>query len=134
MGYRSDVALALTKAGVETLNRKLDEDALNRVKKQHVKELISHAQKHFIDESGDESWYWEQIKWYTDWKDDYPEIHFIDSLLRELNEDEFYFIRIGEDYDDVEIRGLWLDNPFEITLCREIIFDNEILSSDNSQK
>lgn len=43
--------------------------------------------------------------------------------MDEAEEEEFYFVRTGEDYEDNEIRGLWWDNPFGITLCREIVLD-----------
>ena len=40
-----------------------------------------------------------------------------------LPEEEFYFVRIGEDYEDKEISSLWWDNPFNISFCREIVLD-----------
>ena len=45
---------------------------------------------------------------------------FIENLLAELDWKDFLFIRIGEDYDDTEVRGDFWDNPFEIRLERSI--------------
>ena len=45
---------------------------------------------------------------------------FIESFLTSLEEKEYRFMRIGEDYEDVEIRGCFVDNPFEMELSRQI--------------
>lgn len=64
------------------------------------------------------------MKWFTGDLVYYRDIHFIESVLAELDESDYYFIRIGEDTDDNEIRGLWFDNPFAIILHREIVLDS----------
>ena len=65
-------------------------------------------------EEGDFFMYWNHIKWY----ESYPEIQVIEEFIQELEgegEDDFpdvedvhsrwRFVRIGEDYDDVEDKG-----------------------------
>ena len=42
----------------------------------------------------------------------------------DADDEEFYFVRFGEDYEDNEINGLWRDNPFNISFCREIALDD----------
>lgn len=123
MGYRSDVALALTKKGKEQLMRSLESEQTSIAAREQVPRLLGWADKHLTEDDGSESWYWDQIKWYTDWPDDFADIYFIETFLSELDEEEFYFVRIGEEIDDNEIRGLWWNNPFGISLCREIVLD-----------
>lgn len=43
--------------------------------------------------------------------------------MDDLDEEDYYFVRTGEEYDDNEIRGLLWDNTFGITLSREIVLD-----------
>lgn len=123
MGYYSDVALALTKRGKEQFMLALESAETSMAAKEQVPRLLGWADKHLVEDDGSESWYWKQIKWYTDWPEDFADVYFIDNILSELSEEEFYFARIGEEHDDNEIRGLWWDNPFGISLCREIVLD-----------
>ena len=43
--------------------------------------------------------------------------------MKQIDEEDYYFIKIGEEYEDVETRGLWWDNPFGLTLTRGIVLD-----------
>ena len=47
---------------------------------------------------------------------------FIEQLMAELPDEDFRFIRIGEDYDDTEMRGGFWDDPFGMELTRSITF------------
>ncbi|WP_308620978.1 hypothetical protein [uncultured Desulfovibrio sp.] len=38
----------------------------------------------------------------------------------------FRFIRIGEDYDDTEVRGGFRENPFDMELGRSISFSQAV--------
>ena len=62
----------------------------------------------------------DSIKWYTCEPEGFPEVDFIESFLTSLEEKEYRFMRIGEDYEDVEVRGCFVDNPFEMELSRQI--------------
>ena len=119
MGYRSEVGLALTKKGVETLKKRLTSPELRQEIRPVVQEFFDSADKHAKDEEGgQEAWYWDYRKWYTE----FPEVNFIEQLMAELTAGEFRFIRIGEDYDDTEMRGGFWDNPFGMELTRNISF------------
>ena len=70
-------------------------------------------------DSGAVAWLWEHLKWYAD----YDDVAFIESLLRNLDDDDYYFIRVGESNDDTEIHGGFWDNPLGMCLVRGIAFD-----------
>ncbi|MBD5416515.1 MAG: hypothetical protein HDR50_02345 [Desulfovibrio sp.] len=119
MGYRSEVGLALTKKGVENLKQRLANPELSQEIREVVREFFDCADKHAKDEEdGQEAWYWDYRKWYMG----FPEVDFIEQLLSELPDEDFRFIRIGEDYDDTEMRGGFWDDPFGMELTRSITF------------
>ena len=119
MGYRSDVGLALTKMGVETINSKLAGENISEELRKNVKELLTYADEHYTDAaSGAEVWYWEWIKWYNCDPVGYQNICFIMDTLKELDDGDYRFIRIGEDYDDTEVSGGFWENPFDFELTR----------------
>ncbi len=125
MGYYSDVALALNEKGRTLLNQKLASSNTAAVVRYDVSRLLEHASQHKYDaETKSECWLWQGVKWFAVDPAYYRDIHFIESVLEELDESDYYFVRIGEDTDDNEIRGLWFDNPFEIVLHREIVLDS----------
>ncbi len=43
-----------------------------------------------------------------------------------LEEDDYRFIRVGEDNDDTEVQGNYWDDPFDLTLCRNIHLEDAI--------
>ena len=127
MGYRSDVGLALTKEGAETLEKRLALPELEEGVRQRIREFLDHADKHAKDEErGHGAWYWDYLKWYTDDPVHFPEVDFIEKLLSELPYEDFRFIRIGEDYDDTEMRGGFWENPFDMELGRYISFSEAV--------
>lgn len=117
MGYRSEAALCIDKNGKSALKVKLDE--ANKETQKIVREFLAHSDKHLADsESSSELWFWDWIKWYSD----YPEIGFMENLLNQMDTEHFLFIRIGEDSDDSEVQGAYWDNPFGMCLSRSIEF------------
>lgn len=123
MGYRSDVGLALTKNGVDTLHTRLDSQEVSDELRAKVEDLLNHADEHYVDkDSGAAIWYWEWIKWYGGNSLYYEDIKFIEDTLKSLNDDDYRFIRIGEEYDDTEMFGDFWENPFDFDLSREIRF------------
>lgn len=123
MGYRSEVGLALTKNGVEILQRRLASPEIGQEARQRIEEFFHYAEKHARDkENGHEAWYWDYPKWYTDAPVDFPEVDFIEQLMAELEDEDFRFLRVGEDYDDTEVRGCFWENPFDMELLRGISF------------
>lgn len=121
MGYYSDVGLALTKTGVDFLQTKLASPEISEELREEVKSLLSYAERHYTDTaSGAEVWYWDCIKWYDSEPCGFPDVCFIMEMLTELEETEYRFIRIGEEYDDTEVRGFFWENPFDFELSRGI--------------
>lgn len=119
MGYYSDTALALTQTGRKILNDKLNNPELEQRTREEVIGLLNYADCHYVDaESGAEVWKWNNLKWYTGDRHWYPEIDFLDQLMIGLDEQDYRFIRIGEDYDDTEVRGYFSENPFDLELAR----------------
>ena len=84
--------------------------------RQSVHGFLACAEKR-KDQSGAAVWLWEGIKWYYS-----ADVDFIKDLLQELNEDGYYFIRVGESDDDSEVRGCFWENPFNMHLTRGIAF------------
>ena len=127
MGYRSEVGLALTRLGVETLEKRLASPEHDGEVRKRIREFLDNAEKHAKDEkSGEEAWYWDSLKWYTDDPEHFPEVDFIEKLLAELAYEDFRFIRIGEDYEDTEMRGGFWENPFDMELERYISFSEAV--------
>ena len=82
-----------------------------------ITNFIAYADKHYEDtDTGAEASLWSYVKWY----DDFKEVGFWEELMQELNEQDYLFSRIGEDYDDTEVQGYFWDNPFCVKLSRSI--------------
>ena len=82
------------------------------------RDIIKYAQKHITDPSGVELYYWDTYKWYIE----FPEIKWITDFIDSLSPEEYKFIRIGEDYDDIEYSGCFYDGPFNVSIHRKIVF------------
>ena len=106
MGYRSEVVLAVNKEIMPEFLAYLatTEEARNLV--------YSHADH--LDQDYEQGGHllvsWSGIKWY----ESYPEIAVIEKFTCELDADTdkgemFRFIRVGEDYEDIEQRGYGFD-------------------------
>lgn len=98
MGYRSEVCIKFSEQAADVLTTACK---MNK----HLKELVESADQGSIE---DHFLYFEYSKWY----DSYPEVEAIESILTELDEYDYGFIRIGEEYEDVEERG----EPWEYDL------------------
>ena len=121
MGYRSDTGLALTQEAVQTLNEKLNALDKNSEAFSVITDFFTYADKHFEDtDSGSEVYLWEYVKWYQE----FPDVSFIENLLHELDWSDFLFIRIGEELDDIDTRGSFWDNPFDLGISRSLILSN----------
>lgn len=111
MGYRSEVAIALTSEAANklfVLQEFLPE----------LKELIndadetSHFNKESIDKGFDTKLYWNHIKWY----DTYTEIQQMETFLYQILDDdcEYLLLRIGEETDDMETQGHYWESDMYI--------------------
>ena len=61
----------------------------------------------------------EGIKWYVG----DPIIDAIEKFLRSLDPEDYLFLCIGEDLHDVESRGSFYNNPFDVFIARHIEFN-----------
>lgn len=103
---------------MDTLNKKLAAPETSEETRKEVQDLLSQADSHYSDSnSGAEVWHWAWSKWYSH----FPEVAFVESLMDEMDEEDYRFIRIGEDYDDTEVRGGLWENPFDMELSRNIV-------------
>lgn len=117
MGYCSDVGLCLTDTGRETLNARLAVLEPDTERTKNIHELLNYPHDK-RETDGAVAWLWESLKWY----DDYPEVAFMESLLQDLDEQDYLLIRVGESDDDTEYRGGFWENPFSMCLVRGIAF------------
>ena len=120
MGYYSDVALCLTKNGMDQLKSALVQAERNNPENFAAIKMLIGGEPNKIDEgSGSVVFLWEGEKWY----DEFDEIAFVGKLMDKLPHEDFLFIRIGEDYDDIETRGNYRCNPQLVRITREIAAD-----------
>ena len=109
MGYRSDAALALvTDAAIllkalcehdESLNQFI-EDACDKCAWEKSEIAAGYTTKFF----------WSSIKWY----EGYDDIDMIEAFINNIPESDFYFLRIGEEENDNEIRGEFWESDMYI--------------------
>ena len=107
MGYRSEVVLKLNKPASSALSAfaSMSED---------IKTLLSDADTATKDDENGHVYFWSWIKWY----DSYKEVDLIEEFLNVLPYESYGFIRLGEDYEDIEQRGSPCD--FNIHVNRSI--------------
>ena len=91
MGYRSEVYLRFAEPIVEVIDaaRKLD-DTLDKMLSEGA--TLGKEKTDFT---------WEYTKWY----DTYPEVQAVESLLDMLQDDDYGFIRLGEEDGDIDRKG-----------------------------
>ena len=119
MGYYSDVALCLTKNGMDQLKSALVQAERDNPENFAAIKMLIGGEPNKIDEgSGSVVFLWEGEKWY----DEFDEIAFVGKLMDNLPHEDFLFIRLGEDYDDIETRGSFCGKPFGMYVERKIAF------------
>ena len=106
MGYRSEVVLAVNK---ELMPEFLAYLATNEEARNLVYSHADHLDQDY-EQGGHLLVSWSGIKWY----ESYPEIDVIEKFTCELDADTekgemFMFVRVGEDYEDIEQRGYGFD-------------------------
>ena len=119
MGYYSDVALCLTKNGMDQLKTALTEAEKNNPDNFAAIKMLIGGEPSKIDEStGAVVFLWKGEKWY----EEFAEMAFVAKLMDSLPSEDFLFIRLGEDYDDIETRGSFCGKPFWMYVARKIAF------------
>ncbi len=122
MGYYSDVALCLTKAGAAQLATVIEArvgSSPENFASSAIKDLLGGEPAHKDAATGAVAFCWSGMKWYAD----FEEVAFVESFMADLEYEDYYFIRVGEDYDDIEVNGGFWDNPLGMCLVRGITFD-----------
>ena len=119
MGYYSDVALCLTKKAWISLKQLLQRQKNNPDRFAAIKMLIGGEPRKIDEDSGFAVFLWEGEKWYAE----FDEVPFVATLMDSLPDKDFLFIRLGEDYDDIETRGNYRCNPQLVRITREIAAD-----------
>ena len=119
MGYYSDVALCLTKNGMDQLKTALAEAEKNNPDNfAAIKILIGDEPSRTDESTGAVVFLWKGEKWY----DEFAEVAFVEAFMDSLSDEDFLFIRLGEDYDDIETRGSFCGKPFGMYAARKIAF------------
>ena len=119
MGYYSDVALCLTKNGMDQLKIALAEAERDKPDSfAAIKILIGDEPSRTDESTGAVVFLWEGERWY----DEFDEIAFVEEFMDNLPHEDFLFIRLGEDYDDIETRGSFCGKPFGMYVERKIAF------------
>lgn len=121
MGYLSQVAIALTKNGVNELNKRLSEAEEDT--KEAVRGLLGDQTDTILHgPDGSELYFWRFVKWYEDDPVYFPDVLFFQESFHCLRASDYLFLRVGEDYDDAETRGSYWNNPFGLKLFRSLEF------------
>ena len=119
MGYYSDVALCLTKNGMDQLKIALAEAERDKPDSfAAIKILIGDEPSRTDESTGAVVFLWKGEKWY----EEFAEMAFVAKLMDSLPSEDFLFIRLGEDYDDIETRGSYCGKPFGMYVERKIAF------------
>jgi hypothetical protein len=109
MGYRSEVALALTGDAANVLRELCEHQPV-------LKELMNdNVDNHGWDSSDPDfdrpvKLRWSGVKWY----EDYLEIRMLQAFMNETDEEEWLFLRIGEESDDTEEQGQFWESDMYI--------------------
>lgn len=108
MGYRSEVLLAVSAKAYALLTTKI-------AKGGPFAELFSDectSDQRDYDNDGSKMFLWGSVKWY----DSYPEVAAVEQFMSTLDEndmeEEYKFVRVGEDMDDNEGRGWGFDDIY----------------------
>ena len=119
MGYYSDVALCLTKNGMDQLKSALVQAERNNPDNFAATKMLIGGEPSNIDEgTGGVVSLWKGEKWY----EEFAEVAFVEAFMDSLSDEDFLFIRLGEDYDDIETRGSFCGKPFGMYVERKIAF------------
>ena len=114
MGYRSDVGFACDPAVAEVIGAVLELNPKDKNDDLHT--LVEHG--HTSQTPTLARLFFEHVKWY----ENYEDVGMFNKLMSFLEThdmcDLYGFIRIGEDYDDIETQGTPYE--FDMGICRSI--------------
>ena len=118
MGYRSEVCIGLTDDGMRLLRTMMDHlpddhEAHSLLKDAQTMRGCGPWSDGHKDSTTDceDKMHWDYIKWY----EGYECVEFVERFLSEcIPEEDYRFVRIGEESDDVEERGEYWDAEIHI--------------------
>jgi len=102
MGYRSEVAIQLSDDAARLLYAVAEHQG-------ELKELLEEAET-TIDFEADDiggKLHWDSIKWYDGFLA-------VETIMMTIPDDDFHFIRIGEETDDITQRGASYDSDMYV--------------------
>ena len=122
MGYRSEVAIGLSDPGARLLIALANHDT-------ELFDLIKHADNNGLkisrlkddgppqtkmnfepDQDYGCTLYWGSLKWY----DGYPDIDAMNTFLASIPAEDYRFVRIGEETEDLEEHGQYYESDIHI--------------------
>jgi len=107
MGYRSDVCIAVDNDGAEILK------LFAEISPPSMRTLLSEAETSTNEDCSKYMWY--SVKWY----EGYEEIDIIMSFLGQLSHDSWAYIRVGEETEDIDIKGDPYSFEMSVNRCIE---------------
>jgi hypothetical protein len=129
MGRSSNVAFIMKADIVKRFNdyvQKYDNDC------QSIKTILEECKQKITSNEGDVLYYWKYVKWNSGNSPFFEIERFINQLDEENLSDKYLFVRLGEEWDDIEYRGhcdslddedsLYYGQPFFLEVVREIKF------------
>ena len=112
MGYTYDIALMVANA-----SRKVIENALLKSTEEIRGFFTDLCDSIFTDsESGDVLYIWTFNKLSSSKEE------FLDELVELIPDENLRFIKLGENWNDIEILGLYFNKNFDLDLARDIRF------------
>lgn len=107
MGYRSELVIKFSEDAAEALAAAKGMDP-------NLAELLEHNEHRHIGSGNVDCIYFSHTKWY----EGYEDVDSMMSFLSQLNNEDYGFMRIGEDNDDIEELGTpW---EYDIYISRSI--------------
>lgn len=115
MGYLSDVCLALKRP---LFNKIVEEEKDSTVRLVNLAQIRVHEDSILL--------VWNQIKWYSD--DEGTDVGKFWAALEKFSdsENDFFLVDMGEDVDDYQFLGDYLDNPWNIGIKRVLTWETEV--------
>ena len=134
MGYRSDVVLFISKNKYKNMLLHISifyNKSIKKLNKISFEDFIKEITDILIEGKDNGKIFknhillrWYDIKWYTDDFINYYGTSYIDMYIKEhILTYDFKFIRLGDDFDDIEILGYLCTDECSISIKREIIIN-----------
>ena len=132
MGYRSDVVLFISKNEYKNMLLYIPifyNKSIKKLNKVSFEDFIKEITDILIEGKDNGKTFknhilfrWYDIKWYTDDFTNYYGTSYIDMYIKEhILTCDFKFIRLGDDFDDIETAGYLYTDECSVSIKREIV-------------